>query len=227
MTAEEQKLAVELRFRPHPSAAAWSGLFASLLAWEPRLRPTHVEKSEHYHLDEPEPWTPEMAAELAARCAGEDRFAWTLLNPGEGCAMTFDRRSVEVAVSLALPRPASPPTFFPTLLEALREGIRPSLAMLFDLYSRQDAEVMSQGLRGLKTVPPILYLDAWAVERAGGRARLRNAPCEVLETPDGGLLLVTRASLWEPPTAAEAERQRAVQQHLGASEEHPLVFIGQ
>jgi|SRR2546423_11501707 len=226
MMTEEQKLGLELRFRPKNSAAVWSGLFASLLAWEPRLQPTHVEKPSHRYLQEPEPWTPEMVAELADKCAGKERFVWTLLGVDEGFAMSFERRLVEVAVSIAMPRPSAPlPSFFLTLLDALQGSIQPSLAMLFDLYSNQDAKAVWQGLRSLGDVPPILYLDEWAVERAGGRERLHNAPCEVLDMPDGGLLLIIRLSLWDAPTAADIERKQAVEQHLGVSKERPLLFI--
>jgi hypothetical protein len=227
MTPEKQRLAVELRFRIDASPSVWSNLLASLVSWEPRLRPTHVEKFSDLDSYGPEALKPETVAELAGRCVAEEYFIWGLTNVNERYfGMTFVRRPGEVAVSIAMPRPAIPlHTFLSTLLDALRGSVRPSLAMLFNLLSKQDAEVMSQGLSGLKDVPPILYLDDWAVVRAGGRDHLRNAPCEVLDMPGGGLLLITRPSLWDEPTAADLERKRAVQQHLGLSEDHPLVFV--
>jgi hypothetical protein len=224
MSTEEQRLALELRFHADGSAHHCANLFNSLVAFDPRMKPTHVEKTEHFHLDEPELWTPEMAGELAAKCAGTDRFSWTVLNPGSRCAMTFERRRGELAISEAMPQPTvALPLLMRDLSEALQGEPSLRLAMLFDLFSTEDAEVMSEGLHGLKHVPPILYLDGRAVERAGGRARLLRTPCEVEEIRDG-LLLIVRSTLWDPETPEQAQQRQAVAEFLGVSQASPLVF---
>jgi hypothetical protein len=106
---------------------------------------------------------------------------------------------------------------------AVDESWTPAMAMLFDRDS-DDAEFLMQGLRRLVAIPPVLYLDARAVERAGGAIRLRAVPCTVFEPSPGALLIVAQESPWSPPSPEDSDRRDAVRKYLGISEASPLVL---
>lgn len=227
MTAGERVLGIELRFWPDPlPEERWSGVLASVVAWEPRLHPTHVDRLSDLDAEEPEPWLESYWEELARRCASEERFAWLLSKADhERVAMSVARRGAGVEMSLAVP---SPPgdlrSYFLGLLEALKGAAPLAMAALFARGS-DDAEIMLQGLRGLKDLPPWLYLDTRAIGRIAGVDQLRNSPCEVLDAP-GGLLLVIRSSPWGAPSREEKEKVGAVKRYIGVSAWRPLVLDG-
>ena len=80
-----------------------------------------------------------------------------------------------------------------------------------------------QGLYDPGDVPPLLYLDEWAIDRVGGRVAIRRLPIPAHVAP-GGLMLVVRPDPWQPSTAEERARIKVIRQQLGISPEHPLVF---
>jgi hypothetical protein len=225
MAKKRQLLGIELRFRPYPAAQTWKQTLNALLAWEPQLRPTFVDKLSDPNAEEPEPWSEALADDLAHRCATEAFTSWLLFREDdEEIRLAVSRREVEVQFSLVAPRPAKDPVqYLFELLKGLSTGARPALGMLFDAES-DDAEVIMQGLRGLRTVPPLLYVDLQASNYIGGVARLRNAPCETLDAPGGGVLLVIRRSLWRQPSPEEQARIEAVAKYLGISDANPLVL---
>jgi hypothetical protein len=225
VTAAERVLGVDLRFWPDPLACErWESALAAVLGWEPRLQPTHVDRLSDTDAEEPEPWLDSYWEVLARKCASEERFAWLLSRvDAERIGMSVARRGAGVEMSLAVPRPPRDlRSYFLALLEALRGVAPPAIVALFARGS-DDAEVMLQGLRGLKDLPPWLYLDARALLRIGGVTRLRDAPCEVVDAP-GGLLLVSRSSPWGAPSTQERERVEASKRYMGMSAAHPLVL---
>jgi hypothetical protein len=225
MTDEKRVLGIELRFWPDPlPEERWAGALASVLGWEPRLQPTHVDRLTDLDAQEPEPWLDSYWKELARKCASEERFAWLLSRAdAERIGMSVARRGAGVEMSLAVPRPPRDlRSYFLGLLEALK-GVAPlAIAALFARDS-DDEEIMSQGLRGIKDLPPWLYLDARALKRIGGITRLQDAPCEVVDA-SGGLLLVSRSSPWGEPSLEEKERVKASKRYLGIRAARPLVL---
>lgn len=227
MIAAERVLGIELRFWPDPlPTERWSAVLTSVLAWEPRLQPTHVDRLSDLEAQEPEPWLESYWEELARKCAAEERFAWLLSRADhERIAMLVACQGVGIETSLAVPQPPRDlRSYFLRLLEALKGAAPLAIAALFSRDS-DDVEVMSQGLRGLKDLSPWLYLDMRAIERIGGVDWIRGASCEVIDTP-GGLLLVSRPSPWGAPSGEERKKVEEVKRYLGMSELRPLVLTG-
>jgi hypothetical protein len=77
MSSGAPLLGVAMRFRPQSSAELWGRIVTAILAWEPRIQPTHVER-----LTDPDGqvvrWSPATLEELGRRCAQADNFAWLL-----------------------------------------------------------------------------------------------------------------------------------------------------
>jgi hypothetical protein len=222
-------LGVELRFRANPDPGAWAKLLEAILAWEPRLRPTHVERRDAPDAPEPVPWTPQLADELARRCAGGRRPAWVLTNERQEVgALVVARQRPEVEVDVTLPAPPSElPAYLAGLLRACRQaGMPVPLALLFDAWLDDQPDYLRFGTWKLEAVPPLLYLDERVVERAGGRGRVLAAPCPVVEMEHGGLLLSVRVPPWGPPSPTHRDRTAAVERHLGVGRDRPLDLSG-
>ncbi len=220
-------LGIELRFRPGASDARWLGALEALLAHEQRLRPSLVDRLSDADAQGPEPWHDALLPELARRCAGDELSSWSLLRADDpAVGVTVARWQAEVAVSIALPEPSRPvPEYVAGLIEALAGTVAPALGMAFD-RATADAEFVMQGLRGLRDVPPLLYLDARSAARTGGVAHAREAPCSVIELNRGssGLILVVRVLPWgEPAAAARADIER-VRRFLGVTATTPLIL---
>lgn len=223
MTTDNQHLGIELRFRPMCAPEGWARALASVISWEPRLRPIAVTR-----LEDPDqrvlPWTDALAAELSRRCAELSPTDW-LLTPGPAGAITVSVRNREVAYSLALPRPSRPlPSYLLDLIRHFHSAPSPAIAMLFDLGNTDDGNLVFQGLHSLMQAPPYLYLDAAAVSRLGGHPNVREVVCEVIDGPQGGLLLITRSDPWQSPTVDERARSSAVEHHLGMGPGAALVL---
>jgi len=226
MSTSDQRLGIELRFRPHSDPLVWARVVERVTAWQPLLRPAWVQQLSNPTVPEPISWSEALKAELASKCASAPGTGWTLMaETGPVGAISFDVRRLEVFVSIAVPRPSEPlPESFFRLLHTLLDVHPPALGMLVDLNSRLDAEVVMQGLGGIAQVSPLLYLDALAVEAAGGADRLRAAPCDVINAPGGGLLLIVRPDPWAQMTADDTKRVKAVQHYLRMSPNRPVAF---
>ena len=226
MTAGNNILGIELRFWPSGSMEVWKQTFSAVFTWNPLLHPTHVDRLSDVDAEQPEPWSDALLAEMIRRCAEGQQFSWMLFSEkNEDIGITVARRQHEVEMSMAVPRPTEDlPNYFFGLLDALKGGASIGLGMLFDRES-EDAECMMQGLRGVKDISPLLYLDSRALERAGGISRLRNAPCKVIDAPSGGLLLVIRTLVWVAPSDDDKAQIRAVKEFLGISPSRPLILI--
>jgi hypothetical protein len=107
MIAAERVLGIDLRFWPDPlPVELWASVLISVLAWEPRLQPTHFARLSDLDAQEPEPWLDSYWEELARKCASEERFAWLLSRADqERVAMSVARRGAGVEMSLAVPSP--------------------------------------------------------------------------------------------------------------------------
>ena len=224
MANTQQMMGVELRFRPLPDAVIWTAVFTALWDWEPRLVPSHVDRLTDLEVEEPEPWSDSQQATLAQRLAQGRYFSWLLFREDdEETGMQILRRQSELELSIRAPRPDEDAAKGLLRLLALLEGTAlPALVMVYAGGSK-DAELAMQGLHGLQDVPPLLYLDEWAIDRVGGRVAIRRLPIPAHVAP-GGLLLVVRPDPWQPSTAEERARIKVIRQQLGISPEHPLVF---
>lgn len=224
MSNAQQMMGVELRFRPMPDADAWSAVFSALWAWEPRLVPSHVDRLTDLEVEEPEPWSGAQQTNLAQRLARGRYFSWLLFRQDdEETGIQILRRQNEVELSVRAPRPdEDAATRLLQLLVLLQGAATPALAMAYAGGS-QDAELTIQGLHGLQDVPPLVYLDDWAIDRIGGRAAIRQLPVPAHLAP-GGLLLVVRPDPWQPSTAEERARIKVIRQQLRITREHPLVL---
>lgn len=224
MANTQQMMGVELRFRPIPDVGIWAAVFAALWEWQPRLVPSHIDRLTDLEVEESEPWSAGQQTTLAQRLAQGRYFSWLLFRQDdEETGMQVLHRQSEVELSIRAPRPDEDvANGLLRLLTALEGVALPALAMVYAGGS-QDAELTMQGLHGLQDVPPLVYLDEWAVERIGGREAIRRLPVPAQAAP-GGLLLVTRPMLWQSPTAEERARIKVIRQQLGISPEHPLVL---
>lgn len=224
MTDPQQMMGVELRFWPLPDVGAWTAVLAALWAWEPRLFPSHVDPLTDLQVEQPEPWNSGQQAVLAQRLAASDTFSWLLFREDdEETGMQVVRRRHEVELSIRVPRPDdSAAESLLRLLAALAGSVLPVIGMAFAGGS-DDAELTMQGLRKLQDVPPLLYLDEWALERVGGRERIDRLAVPTQAAP-GGLLLVVRPDPWQSPTARERARILAIRQQLGITHAHPLTL---
>ena len=218
-------LGIELRFLHNTFSELWVQTLNTIFVWDPSLLPTHIDRLSDIDAKEAEPWSRSLIEEIAQRCATKQRFAWMLFREDEGeIGMSIALREDEVEMSMGLKRPTIDLVdYFQNLLIALEGKISPMLGMLFDRNS-PNAELVMQGLRGLKDVPPLLYLDAQAIEIAGGIDWLRTSPCEKIDMPGSGLLLVTRLP-WGNPSPEERRNIKALKQFLGIANSNPLVLI--
>ncbi len=224
MANTQQMMGIELRFRPIPDAGTWTAVFGALWKWEPRLVPSHIDRLTDLEVEEPEPWSAGQQTTLAQRLAQGRYFSWLLFRQDDQeTGMQVLHRRTEVELSIRRPRPNEEAASSLLRLLAALEGIAlPALAMVYAGGS-QDAELTMQGLHGLQDVPPVFYLDEWAIERIGGREALRRLPISAQAAP-GGLLWVVRPVPWQPPTAEERARIKVIRQQLGITPEHPLVL---
>ncbi len=230
---EQLVLGIELRFRAGPLPQVWKGVLQAVLAWAPELQPTHVDRLSDMDALEAEPWSVGRISELANRLTNEINLAWMLFRADDEVAgVAMRRKGDEVEMSIRLPWHSKEQLTssylhdeFLRLLRALESSVCPALGMAYDAHS-SDAELIMQGLRGLKDIPPLLYLDAGSAARAGGIERLRRAPCETLDAPCGGILLVIRPLPWGPPTQEEQQPINAVRVYLGVTTGKPLVLAG-
>ncbi len=223
-----ETLCVGLRFRPDPDPAAWRRTFDALVAWDGALAPTNVHRRDDPEASPDEPWSDALWPQLARRAARDRWWSWGLeRREGAGTSIDVGRGELEHEVDVALNRPAAGDVAARVgdLLAEIRDrgGVAPALALVYDCDG-PDAELAMQGLRGLSEVPPLLYLDARAVERAGGRHRVVGAPARVIEVPGGGLILVTRDP-WAPPSGQAAAAVRAARAWLGIGDDEPLVLL--
>jgi hypothetical protein len=223
-------LQMDLHFRHNADLSVWARLLEAIFGWDPRLRPTHVERlSDPDASGKPEPWTEERAAELARRCAGERRPAWRLFSDRqEGAALAVSREKFGVEISLIIPPPARElPSHLEESLRISRQAGAPAgLVLLLDRGWKGRPDYLVFGTWKVEAVPPLLYLDRQAVGRAGGRARVLAAPCPVVEMEHGGLLLAVRVPPWGPPSQAHRDRTAAVERHLGVGPDHLLDLAG-
>ena len=230
-TVEQPLLGIELRFRAGPPPQAWEGVLQATLAWAPQLQPTHVDRLSDMDALEAEPWSTGRVSELARRLANESNLAWMLFQADtEVAGITMRRKEDEVEMSIRLPWQSEKPSASSgvrdellRLLHALESSVCPALGMAYDANS-PDAEMIMQGMRGLKDIPPLLYLDAGSAACAGGIERLRRAPCETLDAPCGGILLVIRPLPWGPPSPEEQNVIIAVKNYLEITPDKPLVL---
>jgi hypothetical protein len=180
---------------------------------------------------EAEPWSTGRAPELARRLANENNLAWMLSREDDEVAgITMRRKEDEVEMSIRLPWQSQKPLTgsgvpdeLLRLLHALESSVCPALGMAYDANS-PDAEMIMQGIHGLKGIPPCLYLDARSAACAGGIERLRRAPCETRNAPCGGILLVIRPLPWGPPSPEEQNLIIAVRNYLGITPDKPFVL---
>ncbi len=225
MSAEDRLLRVELRYRLGLPAADWRRVLDALLAWEPSLRPQRLDRLSDPASLEQEDWNDAFWAELAHRLAGDGEVSWLLSRlDDERVGMMASRTPAEVELSVGVrPDALGPRRQIESLLAVLAQVSLPALAMAC-AGGTPDAEVVLQGLRGLKQAPPLLYLDRRAAALAGGYDRLLAAPCEAAAVP-GGVLLVVRPAFWWPPAAGDAALGDAVARYLGLTPDHPLVLL--
>jgi len=219
--SSEQILGIELRFWPEPDAGRWFAALKSVLRWEPRLRPALVDRLSDLDAAAAEPWSDALWPELADRCADERRSAWMLFSDDDDrFALTVRRLEDEVEFSItAAPTRPDPADDVLALVEELAASVPPALAMAFDRKS-DDAKFILDGLRSLTDVPPLLYMDAGAVDSVGGIEHLTTAACEVRALADGGALFIRR-SPWEAPSVEDDATARC----LGIENGRPLVLL--
>jgi hypothetical protein len=209
-----------LRFRLGEPAARWAHLLDAVVAWDPALRPTQVERLSELEVDELRPWSDALAGELAARLADGPRLAW-LLTAGDRRRSLQVRRLVdEVQLVVIEPIAPSPAARFASLVDAIAGSDAPAVALGFGHDAERETDAVLDGLAATATLPPLLYLDGKATAHLGGLARLQAAPCDV-RTVAGGVLLVVRETLCADPDDDEQARYEAVRAFLGMG---PLRF---
>jgi hypothetical protein len=214
-------LGIELRFRVDPRVVPWAHTIAGVLAWEPELAPTHLDRLSSADADGPEPWSDALWPELAHRCASVPGTAWTLSQERGRRSMTWVHRRLQVECSLAVPRPRGAAVkHLVALLAALESGVPPALAMAFDGDSR-DVGLMTQGLHAVDELAPLVFLDRLTMERLVGPREGRVAPCEVVEL-EAGTVLVLRPDPFARRTREDARRAREVRRWLGIAPRAPL-----
>lgn len=226
MAAQRRILGIELRFRLSAALEVWETTLSTLFTWESRLQPTHVNRLTDLDVDEPQLWSNDLARELARRCANGQRFSWVLLREDDrGSTVMVSRWPSEVKISVGLPEPTSDSVaLLLGLLNAFQNVYRPALVMLHDLGD-DEGEFRREGLVGLSDLPSILYIDLDAVVLMGGKARVLAAPCETLETPDGGVLLICREMFWGPLSDADQANLAELRHYFGITPETPLQLL--
>lgn len=182
-------LGVELRFRPLDAERLRETLEA-LLRWEPGLAPGLVDRLSDLDAEGPEPWRDELWGLLAERCARGERVGWSLFSADGLAALNVGCGPEEVTMSVTVPRGDGDPE---ERLRALVESAAPALGMVVERDTPDD-ELILQGLDGLESLPPLLYVDRDAAERFGGLEHVRSAPCPSEELGDGVLLRVTESA---------------------------------
>ncbi len=218
-----QTLRVELCFRPNPFAARWLQVLPVVWAWEPRVKPSRLERlSDAEFSGRPEPWTEAFAEELARRCASEPPLAWMLFGEEGALRVAHEGSYVKLSVILT-PPPVELASWFLRLIELFPEEQRPALAMLFDPESKQDGELIMQGLDQLFDVPPLFYIDGQAATQLGGLERMKNAPVDVREAP-GGLMFLVRPPIGRA-LPQDREQAKAMRSYLGLSSRTPLSLL--
>ena len=179
-------LGIELRLRSVPSAADWRRGYDQILAWQPGLHPSLLYRNSDSQAVDPEPWREDLIPSLADGLAELSYFSWMLYRPDiEDQRLTFRRMGDEIGVSIAFPWGGDDlPVAFINLIDRLQACIPPSLGMLFDANT-EDAEVIQQGLSGLKNLPALLYVNAVNIHVLGGIDHLRRAPCPYCKRLEG------------------------------------------
>jgi len=218
-------LGIELRFRSGPPPETWLRVLQRILEWNPQLQPTTLYRNSDPQAEEPEPWTESLAPQVAQGLAGSKSFSWMLFrHDNEEQRLTLRRQGDEISASIALPwSGGDPQSSLLDLIERLQDIVPVALGMLFDAYS-PEAEVILQGLGGLRDLPALLYLDSAAAAALGEPERLRRAPCPVIDAPGNGVLLVIRENPWGNPTPEQRARTRSVAIYLGITPGNPLKF---
>jgi hypothetical protein len=205
-------LCIGLRFRPQFSSEEWARTLRALVEWEPALAPTHVHRRDDPNAIPREPWSDSFWPELVRRAAGDRPFSWGLEHLDEvKTSLDVGRGLHQNDVTIALDPPDGDlGARFVELLEAIRGGAEPALGFMYECGG-PDAELAMQGRQRLVDVPPLLYLDAAALQRAGGADDL---PCRRRQVGGGGAVLDVRDP-WRRPTEQERECVRAVERLLG------------
>lgn len=214
-------LCIELRFRLEFSAEQWGRTLRAIVAWEPLLAPTHVHRRDDPSASPRERWSESLQPELEHRLARRMSWSWALEHlDGAETSLELGCGLHQADVRIALDRPADDPAErLLSLVVAVAGGAEPALGWAYDCFG-SDAELAVQGLQRLVDLPPVLYLDARAVERVGGRDRVHGAPCRVLDAPGGGAVLHVRDP-YSPPT----DRDRSIRDLLGIGPANPLTFL--
>jgi hypothetical protein len=219
-------LCIGLRFRRGGATASqWEQTLRGLLAWDPALRPTALHRRDEPGGAPDEPWSDGRWPELARRCAIGGSWSWGLENrTGSGTSLDVAGGQHQVEILIAVDRPGDDlAAAFEALLDAVRGGAEPALGFLYDCADPGRGEFVFQGLHRLEQVPPLLYLDAAALQTLGGRHKLSAAPCRQVDTTGGGLLLDV-ADPWRTSTATR-ERSAEVGRVLGISAASPASFL--
>jgi len=218
-------LCIGLRFRPGSDPEQWARTLRGLLEWEPALTPATVQRRGEPAAADDEPWSDELWAELARRCATLQSWSWGLENrAGSGTSLDVGIGQHQGETLIGMDRPQGDlAQRFVELLDAVRGGAEPAMGFLYDCAAHDHAEFVFEGLHRLTGVPPLLYLDARALAHVGGRSGLAQAPCRRIETTGGGLLLVV-TDPWQS-TAADRRRAAEVARLLGISAGSAVSFL--
>lgn len=221
----QDALCIALRFRPEFSSEQWARTLAGLLAWEPALRPTHVHRRDDSEALPLETWADDLWPELAHRLAEKPSWSWGLEHrDGSSTSLDIGRGLHQNDALIAVDRPGEDVVeYFLKLLDAVRGGAEPALAMLYDCSS-EDAEFVLQGLHRLEGVPPVLYLDERALQRVGGKQHVLRADGRIVEAPHGGLIIQVRDP-WRPPTRHQEQTAAQVGRVLGIGPTGPVSFL--
>ena len=193
-------------------------MLQQIIAWQPDLAPREIERSSDADApDRPEPWTESREDELVALAAGDRWRSWTLYSADGALIVAHERASTKISVVLRHPDPCAALTDLVTRLGALYV---PSLAMAFDPESKQDEDLIEQGLERLADVPPTFFVDRQTSALIGGAAALSAGAREIREV-HGGLVVCVR-DVFGRPTPEDRARSKTMRQQLGL----PRSFVG-
>lgn len=208
-------LQTELHFRRGESSKVWERLIEATFAWDPRFRPSHVERLSDLGGEELVDWTPGVRSALAQRLANGPRVTWVLSGNQSLHSLQIRGYEDEVGIGLTQPKPeGSLVDHLHRILGAFEGGLTPAFATM---YNPDTAEPGSgtNTLSRVRRVDPIMYFDNRAADGAGGLTRLRKAPCRVIESANG-LILVTREGSVDEPTESDNVSRDKVAAFLGA-----------
>ena len=215
MTTTSERLRFALYFPPGRTADQYRHVFEHILAWRPEVAPRRLDRRTDADAVDDEAWTDARWPEVVALAAGDQWRSWVLLSAGT--ALGIARTSASTRITIVLDRPAEDP--FELLVDLIdligRHDTHdvPAFAMVFDQESKQDEDLISQGLEELVNVPPAFFLDRQTLAEIGDAAKLAAPAQEVRELPGGLAVRVRR--FYGRLTADERARAKAMRAAMG------------